>query len=278
MSMEPAIKKHLQDEDIVRLLDEEVSEGDQVAGRDHLLRCESCRRLADEIAATSRWLGANVSALDPTPPDELTRARTLEGVRAHRDAAAREKPEIEPKVASVGGTAAYPRSRGSRYWLAAAGIAVLVVASLTVEPVRAWIQDGLLNLGARPESIVEVESPELPTPVPSAASVRFTAEGPIFQIEVAATQVEGDLTVRIITEGEASAEIVGGSGETLVVLPFGLRVGNRESSTASYVVELPSDVVRGIEVRVGERMIASRPLDGVTGEIELILAPKVPAP
>ncbi len=273
MSMQPAEREHLEDDDIVRIMDEEGTPDELRGAEAHLQACESCRQRASAMGASSAWFSASLPLLDPPPLDDLTRARALERIRAAKagaHAASRQGPRKDGRYAGAGG--------GRRRRLIAAGIGVLLLAGLTVEPLRAWLLDGLRELAGTPDRTSEVAHLEPPAPGRSAVSVRFTAAGPLFRIDVAQPQDEGSLTLRRIAAGEASAEVVGGAGETLLIMPSGLRVGNEVGSTASYVVELPGDGVRTVEIRVGGRIVDTHSLSSVTGELNLSLAPEDASP
>lgn len=277
MSMEFAEGGHLEDEDLVRLMDGEGSEEEQAMASAHLLSCESCRSRRDALEATAIWLRTNLPLLDSaSSDDEVGRARALARMRAARSAAANSGGGDESADRGDDGRGGWAPRSGLGRRLVAAGIGILLLVGLGVEPVRAWIRDGLNELSGRSDSVAEVVVPEQVPSSQSGASVRFAAAGPLFRVDMAEPQEEGSLTIRVIPGGEVSAEIVGGDGETLVILPSGLQVGNRAGSKANYVVALPAGAagaVREVEIRVAGSVIDRRALSTVTEELTLTLAP-----
>ena len=136
--------------------------------------------------------------------------------------------------------------RASAVWLRAAAIALLVVvAALTVAPVRAWIFDGLERVGL-------LRGPTPPAPVVPVDTLGISgfALAQAFTIEVDHRQLEGRLVVRIADVQDSEAELhTRGGGESFFVLPEGLRIVNHEASMANYVVTLPLGL-RSIHVRI----------------------------
>lgn len=174
-----------------------------------------------------------------------------------------------------------PASRASwgAPWLrVAAGVALLLAVGLTVEPVRAWLTTGMqrvVELIAPPDGELVVE--EAPPPAQdteSPSAVSFLPQGSAFVVEVRAAQVQGMLTVESVSDTDAvTASVVGGSGETLVVLPSGLGISNAAGSVADYRVTVPSALTT-VEVRVEDALVATLVPTDSPGRWEIPLSPR----
>lgn len=140
-------------------------------------------------------------------------------------------------------------------WRAVAAALVLMAVAMAVEPVRAWITGAARSLMHRLASESRPE-PTSPVPEPVAVSqpanrVTFTPPPDIFVLEVSSRQAAGQLTITPGAGSSAVAEVAGDPADAeLVVMPGGLRIINRASSSSQYTVRVPSTLGR-VVVRVG---------------------------
>lgn len=283
MSMESVTTGHLDEGDVVRILDGEVTEEERATWTIHLRSCESCRRLHEEIHQQSTWFRSAVTHLDSgVAVNDLTRARALAAMRVARRAGT-EEPSRQTGSGEELQRRRSARAGGAWYRLAAAAVAVVLFVGLAVEPVRAWIRENVLAI-ATPVEEPASEAPAVPTAsddVASASAVtaRFSARGPVFRIDLDQHQQAGTLTVRLTSEGQGSAMIIGSTEEGLLwVPPSSLRIGNASESSASYVVELPAAEINEVVVRAGGEPLGTRTLSTVGEEIEIDLATGAPVP
>src|SRR5690606_24067868 len=220
MSMESATTDHLEEGDVIRILDGEAGEEEIAVFTSHLRSCESCRRLRDEVAQQSSWFHSAVTLLDDgAGADDVTKARALAAIRSgQRDRSpaagvATPAPHLNGRAVD---RSSGPRRGRTLYPLIAAGVGIILFVGLTVEPVRAWIRENVLAV-ASPVAEPAPEEVVAPTPAsPSAASARCAVSGPVFRRELGEHQEEGTLSIRLTTEDQAAARIVGGTEETLI--------------------------------------------------------------
>ncbi len=204
---------HLNDGELIRLLDGECSAEEQARIAGHLAMCPACAQGQEVL---HRLASAVTAAL--VSGDELVRS-----VRTPR------------RTWRLGAVRA-----------AAVLLAVSVgVAAANVPPVRAWLSarwTGLRGL-VRPRATPGTEAPRSTT-------VRFVPTTRVFTIELVARQDRGVLTIDVSADTIASATVTsGGRGEELVVLPEGLRIVNRPDDKSSYEVRLPGPVTQ-VTVRI----------------------------
>lgn len=242
-------ERHRSDGDLVRALDDQLSDVEERAVRAHLESCAECRARMDALAeetqafaAWMRWLDADAM------PDQLRRARARTAVR---DAAAAQRATAHGGLASAG-------------WLrAAAAVLVVALVTATVDPLRAWVVDRWEALSGVAAAPAPVE--RLPAAATEAGSVvSFQTPGPVFVLEMAAAQERGAVRLRIDDVEQAQAQTVG-EGESFLVLPSGLKVENTPASRADYEVVLPAGT-EFIQVFVGGDPVA---LMEVPHDIEL---------
>jgi hypothetical protein len=226
---------HLAEHDLVRLLDEELGGGNAALAA-HLDLCAACTERRDVLERRSMRLREALAAADPAP-------RVL---ALHPDAL------VRPTV-----------RRPAYAWRAAAAFAVLLVGSLAVPPVRAWIAQragAIMDLASgrhRPTAAAPVRAP---VPPDTAGRLTFAPVGPQLVLEVASRQAAGVLVVETVADTAISALVVGErEAAELTVLPGGLRVRNTRASTASYLVAVPL-LLEEVAVRIGrEEPVFLRP-------------------
>jgi hypothetical protein len=216
---------HIDDGDLIRLLDGECSHEEGAHLRAHIDACPECRDTADSLKRASDMFSASMLELDirapAKPKREVSLGRQFTG---------------EKRTFSI---------LSSRVLRMAAVLALMVLA-FTATPARAWLVQGWAAL----RSLVVSEVAELPetataaatedTPVEPSSILRFTPRGSEFRLEFTEYQAGGSLVLLIDSTESASAGVLGEqSGEELILLPNGLRVRNTSSSMSSYEVLLP---------------------------------------
>jgi anti-sigma factor RsiW len=240
---------HLENGDLIRLLDRECSSEEEERIKRHLRDCVACRQNAAELERLSHLFGLALQRGDVTGDTSAAETRPLRR--------------------------RWPRKR----MLQAAAILLIVAAAAS--PARAWLVEGWLALRSL---FTEAPAPVQPEREPSigvaetTAVVTFAAVGSDFSLEVVSAQSRGTVVIASGSVPSASARVLGGDGsEELVVLPGGLRILNVATSTASYEIVLPP-VVRNIEVRIGGRTVWRLDETALSGPIrqEFELAPPEP--
>jgi hypothetical protein len=236
--------RHAGDDDLVRLLDEELAADRRTDVAGHVMACPTCaERLDDLRAASGLWSEALAAVDTDIRVDDMARARALAAVRL---ATVRATPVAAPRAAA----GSWPR-----VLRAAAVGAILLAAGFSARPVVAWIGERVASTGGEVAVV-----PTLPADQPRAgATISFQPAGELFRIEMARPQEAGVLTIEAVAADHASAQIVGGAAEaqTILVLPSGLQVDNGAASTASYRVLLPAGRVARVVVVSGGVEIAN---------------------
>jgi hypothetical protein len=235
--MQPAAGdgRHLEDGDVIRLLDGECSEQEAQSFHTHLDRCDDCQRKMDELRHLSQQFSSALQVADEAPATGDSRP-----------------PEVVGTIRPAPRRWHWTRWRVTR----AAAAIVILAAALSATPARAWLVDGwdtLRSLLMREST----EQPEVaPAPVESAepsSVITFAPAGPEFMLQVIQVQAEGTLYLTVAPTVSASAGVIGGSGgEEIVVLPNGFQIRNAATSTASYEVRLPNHLA-ALDVRIGDR-------------------------
>lgn len=228
------------DADLIRYLDGELS-AEERARVAAALATDAA--LADRFARLKRRsmrLGALLAAVAPSD---------VETAAAHPSRAAR--PARRPE-AQTG-------------WLKAAIIIIAIsLGAVLVPPVRAWIVHQLQRLATAPAGAPSAAAPTTgPQREPGVLELQFDV-GPsaTFEITIAQAQAGGELRIRSVNGERAGATRTGGDGgEEMLISSGGLRIGNLETSGASYEVLLPSRVQR-VVVRIGGRVPVVIRLDG----------------
>jgi hypothetical protein len=224
---------HIDDGELVRYLDNELSVDVLAQVRKHLTLCSECQVKFDALRERAESFHRAMGSLDLPP------AAT---------------PTVDDAGASVRSIPSSPTV--SWRWRIAAMIAVVIGITLTVTPARAWLLETI-------DSIRTVFQPAGQTPVPppeisvTGSSVRFAVTDSVLFVEFVTRPKSGTLTLqREPSEAQVSAAMLGGTGDDeIVVFGAGIRVVNTTESTADYVVTLPTATVL-VEVRVGGAVVA----------------------
>lgn len=241
--------EHLQEDQLVQLLDREVEPRFLSAWDEHVSGCHPCAERLRELEHASSWVHEHVWSLNAgVPIDELARARAL--------AAARQKLRPNASVWRTG------------LARAAAVAGIVVIGGLTVEPLRAWVLESAGRLADRFETSTPVVAVE---EVAAGAMVSFQPAGELFVLELDHPQSTGSVTILIGGSEEASAQVLNGGDESLSVMPSALLIGNTASSQASYSIALPSAVER-VQVIAGGETLLDRQVTGTAEPIAVSLA------
>jgi anti-sigma factor RsiW len=241
--------RHPSDAVLLRQLDGAL--GEQVTGRltAHLERCQACRRrsaaLRAQSAAAAEYLRSLPDGADTAAAARM-RARTATRV-------------AESRRARVG--------RQWRGWAAAAATAGLVMLSLGVDPLRAWVL-ARLGIGSAPTAAPAGARPVSLPPVivgSDGSVVSFPTASSTFELVVQEAQPSGEIRVQVRAGDRVTAQMVGAGGESMLVLPSGLQIENSAASTASYRISVPASV-RVIVVRIGGAPSQIVPVDATRGD------------
>ena len=247
MSNPAAGPVHLEDTDLLALVDGEFAPMERDVRLLHVARCDDC---AGRLQ-TLRLRTANFS-------------RLLADVELPEDFVFPRMPQASP-VIPITALASRRTSWTRSAWARAAVIALVVIVPFaTVAPLRAWVVDrlgaawsevrgifGADDGAAAPAAPVTVPATPAPAEEPaSGATVFFTPAPGRFVLVVSESQAAGTLTLGRAEGGEGSAEVVGGATETPLVSESGIRILNAPGSTASYRVLLPPSV-SSVRVRIG---------------------------
>lgn len=213
---------HLDDDVIVRALDEQLAPFERAEAAAHLAACPRCAGRLRQLERRGSRLAALLRTTDfDTPPATVPSRR--------------------------------PRPFVQRTWVrAAAGVVLLLGVAMTFTPVQALVMDWLRAEWSRLVG-------DAPPPVDSPASARgtrveFVHASTTFRIEVRSEQDAGTLTVRRGPGDLASAD-ASRAGVELLVLPAGLRIMNTPASASDYEVVVPAAVTEATVV-IGSRVVA----------------------
>jgi anti-sigma factor RsiW len=216
---------HLDDAEIVRLLDREHSPSERAHWENHVAACAQCTAEIDRMRADA------------------------DVVRGWLERAAFELP------ASPAHTA---RTRSSRMrpapWLRAAAViafVVLPVAAIAAIPsLRAWVVDTFVALDRVDDSTATASSSV--TQAPAGQRIGFIPVPGSFTVRLDAAQTVGML--RVAYSEDAAAELES-DGIEAVVAESWLRLRNTAASEGSYALRVPRTVTT-VTVRIGPRTIA----------------------
>ncbi len=233
---------HLDDAELVRLLDNELTDWEAIELRKHLRGCASCAGRRDSLQAAQEQV--------------FTALRGIEIPRLSQERAARSRAAVERAAAARLKRRFYARPAALR---AAAGIVLMLATAMAVTPVRAWIVEQW-------DTIVAAPAAELPPGVADgsleSSVVSFVPAGEVFRIHLAHPQQSGDLVLAARPAGRAAAEVMkGGSAEAFTVLPDGLRIDNLSGSTTGYLVTVPESI-EFIDLHIGEGPLLRIPMAG----------------
>ena len=246
--------RHPSDAVLLRELDGELGEQTRRRLESHLERCAACRGRAAALRGHSAAASEYLRSL----PDG---AGTVAAAKVRVRAASR---VAESRRARVG--------RRWRGWAAAAAAAGLVMLSLGVDPVRAWVLARLGFSSATTAATGGTRAVALP-PVSVGADgsvISFPAGSATFELVVQETQRSGEIRLQVRPGDRVTAQLIGASGEAMLVLPSGLQIENSTESSASYRVSIPSGVTV-IVARIGAAPPRIIPVDGTRADWSVTL-------
>lgn len=224
---------HIDDGDLIRLIDGEFTKDESAQMRAHLEGCAECKRNADSLRAASGLVSRALTELDPPVPAT---------------------PKVVP---SVGGKLPRFEARGGFFTprvLRAAAVLAAMSLVAAASPARAWLVQGWHALksvvvGEVVEAPVPVEVTELPAPRISSV-LRFTPRGSEFRLEFVERPQAGTVLLLFDSVATASAGTIGEDvTDEMILLPQGLRVRNSAGSTTSFEVRLPLSLT-AVEVSI----------------------------
>ncbi|HET7464820.1 MAG TPA: hypothetical protein VFJ82_26490 [Longimicrobium sp.] len=239
---------HLDDGDLLCLLDGEADAASRVDADAHLRACPACRERMERYRTRRDRLAQLLARADFAVP-----ASAPPSSASPRDTDDAKVIPLRPRAARA------PARVVNRPWLRAAAVVLLLIAAAAVAtPARAWIAAWI---GRQVDRVTHESQPAPPrsrvaqTPAPPAApqpsaQVRFVPAGGELRVDVAHTQASGALTLVRVDGPAASAEVLGPQSVELLVVPSGLRIRNTAAASADYRVQVP-DGVRHVRVRIG---------------------------
>jgi hypothetical protein len=222
-SMMTAPAPHLEDDELLRLIDEDGDAQWRAEKESHVAMCEQCANELQALRADQQlvhtWIDAAAFEADFTP---------------RRSATTR-----------------FPRTA----WLRAAAVLFMIGAPVAALPgLRALIADTVTSRGT-PADVRTMSLPEVAT---EAAVIRFVPAAGTFTVALDAAQRDGVLRIRQAPGEEAILEAQLQAGAPIPEPVFGesaLRVRNVPESAHSYTLMLPSSVTRVI-VTLGGAQVA----------------------
>lgn len=246
--MNSSLHAHLDDADLVRILDLEP-EPATVEMKSHIGECAECasrlRQLEARASALSALLESSRPAM-PAPPADL-------------------RDRIAARVATI------PQDRSRRRWWttglarAAALAGLLITGALVAEPSRQWIIDRVVPRAPAVENAVPGTRS-----APVATQVGFVPSGNAIVIRIDNRQRDGTVTLQFEDRSDVMGEVITDDpdADLLAMPPTGFRIRNEEGDTWSYRFRVPLGV--RVEVIVAGATVAAIEPPG-TREVEIRL-------
>ena len=219
--------EHVEDGDLMRLLDTECSDEEDRMLRMHLAACAECKRRHDRIARLADRFAALLFQLEEPVPGDTTRV-----------------PEIRKAQTQLHVTPWWSR----RVIRVAAVVALILAAAAAITPARAWVIDALRSLlGTDSSALAPQQTP--------GSLVSFVPSGGEFLVEFLQMQSAGVLMVYVDTTDAASARMIGrDAGEGFLVQRAGITIRNTRASEVSYELRLPR-TCEAFEVRIAGAVV-----------------------
>ena len=229
--------EHVEDGDLMRLLDTECSDTEDRMLRMHLAACKDCKGRHDRIARLSHRFSALLFELEEPVPGQITQVTESRKAKTRTTA----KPWWSRRVLRV-----------------AAVVTLILTGAAVVSPVRAWVIDALRSiLGADASTPAQQQTP--------GSLVSFVPSGGEFLVEFLETQATGVLRVYVDTTDAASARMIGqAAGEGFLVQSAGLTIRNTNASEVSYELRL-SRTCSSFEVRIAGAVVWQHRITGPVG-------------
>ena len=267
-------RTHLGETDLLRYLDRQLDREALRHARHHLAQCTACSAQLAELERRSATVSALIGELPVQLPDSGKRAVAL---------AAMDRARLRSSATG-------PLS-GRVLLRAAALFMLALLGAMTTQPGRAWVSDRVEAVaGDNPGPLLagvlrmldgdEPPPPTAATPPPveavrtqrppvtprqrvqvqprstvrpgTTAPVKFTPRGPEVTIRFETLQRGGTATLWLRDVEDATAEVTSGHrGERILPEEGGVRVRNRPSSRAHYMLTVPV-YFRSLRVQVGD--------------------------
>lgn len=204
---------HLQDGELVRLVDGELASEERSAAEAHLRACDRCRLARDRIAERTATVSGALALMD-------------------RDSA----PSLPPAAPA-------PEAR-SAHWLRAAAIAALIitVGALGSSTVRAWIATRWEAVHGPVAKVFESTGDRGPETFGTAVRARFVPRSGAILVRLESRPAGGVLVVETSQDDSGSVLFFAGTDEGILILPTGLVIQNAPDSRADYRLVVPREV------------------------------------
>lgn len=240
-------------------------------GDDIVSDAQLMQYLHDELNDADRaWVDAQISAM-PAVADRLNLIRHRSSRLSVLLRAADPAPaEVEASARSIQPTIVGNASARDHWWQRtppslriAASIAILLGAVLLVEPARAWVL-AQARAVAEVVGIVDSAPDDVAPPFDGVrgADVRLSFPWSAATFDIAVGNAAGHITITRGSGDEATAEMAGASGTSLMVVPAGIRIEGSGSADALYTLTLPTVVTTVRVIRAGGTAIYDLPATG----------------
>jgi hypothetical protein len=243
---------NVSDTQLLQYLHDELNDADRAHVEAQLAAKPAVTERLDVIRHRSARLSSLLAAADPRPVE----------VQASADA-------IRAIVARDSMTHVHWWRRTPPALRAAAAIALLLGAVLLVEPARAWVLDRARTIAEAAGLIDAASLDSTPVEPRGGADVRVSFPWSSATFDIAAGSAAGTVMITTGTAGEATAEIAGTSGTSLMVVPAGIRIEGAGGAAATYTLTLPPAVATVRLIREGGPVEHAVPADGSTLRLPL---------
>jgi hypothetical protein len=240
-------------------------------GDDNVSDTQLMQYLHDELSAADRaHIDAQLAA-KPVVAERLDVLRQRSSRLSLLLAAADPRPaDVQASAAAIRAIVERDLTTHEHWWRrtppalrAAAAIALLLGAVLLVEPARAWVLDRARAV-AEAVGLVAAAPSDNAAPVEpeGGADMRVSFPWSSSTFDIAAGSAAGTLMITTGRAGEATAEIAGTSGASLMVVPAGIRIEGAGGAAATYTLTLPPAVSTVRLIREDSTVEHAVPADG----------------
>jgi hypothetical protein len=243
---------NVSDTQLLQYLHDELNDAERAHVEAQLAAKPAVKERLDVIRHRSARLSSLLAAADPRPVE----------VQASADA-------IRAIVARDSLTHVHWWRRTPPALRAAAAIALLLGAVLLVEPARAWVLDRARTIAEAAGLIDAASLDSTPVEPRGGADVRVSFPWSSATFDIAAGSAAGTVMITTGTAGEATAEIAGTSGTSLMVVPAGIRIEGAGAAAATYTLTLPPAVATVRLIREDGTVEHAVPADGSTLRLPL---------
>lgn len=237
---------------LIRYLHDELGERAREHVDARLAATPALARRLNELKQRSSRLSSLLAAVDPTPGELRASAEAIRNsIRLASGALGSMTVEPSRPASASRDVLTHP----SWWWRASPGVraAALIVlllgGVLLVEPARAWVFEQARVLAAvaglaedEPRAPVLAPGADDAPPVFSGSDMRISVAWSADSFEIFSGTAAGRLIVAAGPAGQASAEIAGTAGTTLLLMPSGIRIEGPGGSEAVFQLTLPPAV------------------------------------